>query len=345
MRLGKVILSFLTALAATGTAYADKPVSAPVDYRPVIGGVIRARWELLTDGDRAGDNRFALRNARVWIKGRVAAPLSYYLRADLCDMGKMKFLDGWMRFSFPKGFEVQVGQFRIPFGRDSFRGPGTYIFINRSFIGRDVANNRAVGVQGAYHAVDLAAPVNVWAGVFSNNSITDHSGWNDKMTVAAKASVSPGPFTLTAGMQTLSPDSVRINMANAALTFATAGLTVEAEYMYKHYAGDAFDNCHAYNLWVDYGIPLRKSFFDNLSFQGRYEGCGPHASGQCDECGRLTVQQPSRRRMTVGTTLAYVHKYLRCELKLNYEKYFYKSDYTPAPDRADKIAAELVVVF
>ena len=256
----------------------------------------------------------------------------------------MKFLDGWARFSLPRGFSVQAGQFRIPFGVDSFRGPGGYIFANRSFIGRDMANNRAVGVQAAY-ASSVSIPVQVAAGVVSNASITDHSGWNDKMTVAAKATVAPGNFKISGGVQSLSPDSVRLNMADVAVTYAVGRFTVEAEYMYKHYAGTAFDDCHAYNVWADYGMPLRKGLFDRLSFQGRFEGCDAHSTGRRNADGAIVANQPARNRLTVGSTLAYRRKRLRCELQLNYEKYFYDNNYIPQPDRADKLVAELVVVF
>lgn len=336
-------LAVAAAMFVSITASAEGAAEA-VDYRPQFGGVVRARWEMLTNDGRAGDNHFALRNARVWISGKVAAPIAYYLRADLCDMGKMKFLDGWARFSLPRGLNVQAGQFRIPFGVDPFRGPGSYVFINRSFIGRDMANNRAVGVQAAYTS-RTSVPVQAAVGVFSNSPITNHSGWNDKMTVAAKVTVAPGNFKISGGVQSLSPDSVRINMADVAVTYAAGQFTAEAEYMYKHYAGDAFDNCHAYNVWADYGIPLRKGLFDRLSFQGRFEGCEAHSTGKRNAEGNLVADQPSRKRLTIGSTLAYKHRRMRCELQLNYEKYFYNNDYMLAPDRADKVVAELVLVF
>jgi len=314
-----------------------------VNYIPEVGGVARARWETCTSQGMAGDNRFAIRNARVWLSGRIATPIQYYIRTDLCDQGKFKFLDGWVRFRTSSWLKLQAGQFRIPFGLDSFRGPGSYIFANRSFIGRDMANNRAVGVQAM--TTVPKTPLSVNFGVFSPHSISDHNKWSDKMTFAAKAVLDVKPLTLTAGFQSLEPDSVRINMANAGITLSVGNFTAEAEYMFKHYTNSAFRACHAYNVWADYAVPLRRGLFNRLSFQARYEGNPPHSTGTREADGSLTADQPRRQRLTTGVTLSYVYNCIRCDLVLHYEKYFYHDNYIPCFDRADKLVAELVIVF
>ncbi len=325
------------------SAKAEVSGAKTFDYRPSFGGVMRARWEMNTNGEYAGENRFAIRNARVWVKGKLAPQLQYYLRADLCDMGKMKFLDGWARFTLPENFAVQAGQFRIPFGVDAFRGPGTYIFANRSFMGRDDANNRAVGVQGMYEPATV--PFKLHFGVFSNHTISDHSPWSKEMTFASKATFAAGPVSFAAGFQTICPDSIRMNMADAAITFKKGGLTVEGEYMYTHYTKDSFDDAHSLNAWADYGIPLNKGLFNKFSFHGRYETVTARSNGKANSYGDLTMTFTKRQRLTVGATLAYIRKPVKCELVLDYEKYFYENGYTPSVDRDDKVVAEIVIVF
>ena len=265
------------------------------------------------------------------------------MRADLCAQGSFKFLDGWARFSTSPWLGLQAGQFRIPFGLDSFRGPGTYIFANRSFIGRDLANNRAVGIQAMSSLPEI--PLCLELGVFSPHSITDHTGWSRDMTFAAKCVLDLTPVKVTVGYQTLEPDSVRFNMANAGMTLSLGRFTAEAEYMYKHYTNSAFRPCHAYNVWADYTLPVRGAFFNSLGFQARYDGNTPHSTGRRNSDGLLTANHPRRQRITTGVTLSYVYKRMRCDLLIDYEKYFYHDSFTPSHDRGDKIVAELVFVF
>lgn len=333
------LLCMLCALCAFGNDVQSQSFS----YKPEFGGVVRTRWEMSTAHDNSGENRFAVRNARLWLKGKILPQLQYYLRADLCDMGKMKFLDGWARFNLPENFAVQAGQFRMPFGVDAFKGPGTYIFANRSFIGRDDANNRKVGVQAMYEP--KAFPLKLHVGVFSNNTISDHTPWSKEMAFASKATYDVGPLTFATGFQTLCPDSTRMNMADAAVTLKLGQFTAEGEYMYTHYTGDAFDDAHSFNIWADYGFLLKKGIFNRLSVQSRFEAVTARSNGMNDAEGCLTQTFPKRKRLTVGATLAYVRKPVKCELMLDYEKYFYSDSYTPSIDRDDKIVAELVIVF
>lgn len=333
-----ILLAALTALTCIAS---DKETN--ISYKPQFGGVGRIRWEMSTSQGMAGDNRFAVQNARVWVKGKIARPVQYYLRADLCAQGSIMFLDGWVSFDTAPWLQLQAGQFRIPFGLDSFRGPGTYIFANRSFIGRDLANNRAVGVQAS--TALPGTPISIDLGIFSPHSISDHARWSRKMTFATKAVLDLAPVTITAGYQTLEPDSIRINMANIGATLSLGRFSVEAEYMYKHYTNSAFRTCHGYNIWADYSLPVNTSLFNRLSFQARYDGSTPHSTGRRDSNGILTANHPRRQRITAGATLSYTYKRMRCDLILDYEKYFYHDNFIPSHDRGDKIVTELVFVF
>ena len=59
----------------------------------------------------------------------------------------------------------------------------------------------------------------------------------------------------------------------------------------------------------------------------------------------LTVNNPARRRITLGSTLTYQKKFLKTAIRLNYEKYFYDSNVNAPVGESDKIVAELVVKF
>ncbi|MBJ2188614.1 MAG: porin [Muribaculaceae bacterium] len=311
-----------------------------VDYIPKFSGVIRTRWEIETAD---GYNRFQVRNVRARLQGKIARPIEYYLQADLCNQGKFQFLDAYVRFYALKGFQIRAGQFVIPFGIEPFRSPGTYIFTNRSFIGKDVDNIRAVGLELTYTLP--FAPLTLQAGVFNSGPITDHSKWTKEKTFASKAVYKIGDFAITGGFQSICPDSVRINMIDGGITFTHGRFTAEAEYMYKHYTNKAFKTAHAYNAWVDYGMPLKKGLFNKLSFQGRVDGTTVLSTGTRNAEGLLEANLPYRNRITVGSTLAYVKKKLKCELQLNYEKYLYHSDYTAPQGLRDKVVAEIIVSF
>lgn len=319
------------------------------EYLPSVGGVMRTRFEIET---QSGENRFAVNNARVWLRGNIIPRLSYFVCTDLCNQGQFQFLDAYGRFDIGKGFAVQAGQFRIPFGVDPFRGPGSYIFADRSFIGRDIDNIRAVGAQGSY-TFQSNVPAVVTLGIFSPNAITDHNHWTKSFNVALKAEVPVGPFKITGGLQTIKPGKVRMNMADVCLFFSSGRWSAEAEWMFKHYCntdnvfdnGSRFPDVHAWNVWADYAIPLKKTIFDSLSFQGRFDANSKHSNGSFIENGILEVDHPGRKRITLGATLRYSKKPLKCEIQLNYENYFYDKGVTPALGRDDKVVAELIISF
>lgn len=338
--LRKTLLAVLALLCAGQFAAADSIPAAPVDYMPRFGGVLRARWEINT---RGGLNRFALRNARVNVAGRIAAPVDYYLQADLCDRGKMKFLDGWVRLALFEGFRFQVGQFRMPFGVDIFRGPGNYLFANRSFVGRQMCNYRAVGVKASYRLP--AVPVEVEAGVFNPGTISDHTPWTRQKAYAARATANVGDFRLSAGFMSIIPDSVRVNMADVAVVFERCGWHAEVEYLYKHYTSGRYKPCHGMVSFIDYSMPVRAGIFNRCSFQGRFDAMTDHSCCVRDDSGSLVTDDPARRRVTVGATVSRVVASRHLDLRLNYEKYFYNRGVTPPVEGDDKIVAELVLKF
>lgn len=333
----KKIITLIIALFAL-TSSAEVTIK---DYLPTVGGVMRTRFEIET---QSGLNRFAVNNARVWLRGNIIPRVSYFVCTDLCNQGQFQFLDAYGRFDIGKGWAVQAGQFRIPFGVDPFRGPGSYIFADRSFIGRDIDNIRADGVQGSY-TFQTKVPAVITIGVFGTNQISNHNRWSKSLNYALKAELPIGDFKITGGLQTIKPDSVRMNMADAAVFFSHGRWTAEAEYMFKHYLNNAFRDVHAYNIWVDYRIPLKKTIFNSLSFQGRFDANTPHSNGMSDGLSSLPVDHPGRKRITLGATLSYFKKPLRCEIQLNYENYFYDKGAVAPLGRNDKVVAELIISF
>lgn len=322
--------------AADQTETSDKKIS----YIPEIHGVVRGRWEMDT---QSGDGRFQVRNARLTIGGKIAPSIDYFVQTDFCDRGQMKILDAWGQLGITRGLSIRAGQFRMPFGVEPFRAPANYIFANRSFIGKQVCNVRAVGARVAYTLP--AAPLTIEAGVFNPTSISDHEKWIKTYAYAAKAAYRLGHVTFTTGIQSIEPDSIRINLIDGAVSWSSGRWLIEGEYMNKHYTNRSHKSCHAYSIFADYHMPVKAGVFNRLSFQGRFDGMTDHSSGTRTPSGSLTTDDPARNRFTVGSTLTYSYRNVHADLRLNYEKYIYSHNVTPASGSGDRLTLELVVRF
>lgn len=315
------------------------------DYLPEIHGTVRTRVETEFGHNLPAAYRFQVRNARLSLGGKVGPVFDYYFNTDFCDQGKIKILDVWGRVNIPGGLSLRMGQFRMPFGVDPFRGPDAYIFANRSFIGRQICNVRAVGAEVRYTFSSL--PLVLTGGVFNPTPIGNHMVWNTSPAYAVKATYALGRTKLSSGFQSVRPDGVRANLVDAAFTWnPTSRWTLEAEYMYKHYTSDAHKPAHGWLFWTDYKIPVKAWVFDRMSFQGRYDGMTDHSSAVCDESGELLTDDYARNRMTLGATISYIKsKYLFADIRVNYEKYFYHSATSVGQGGGDKMLLELVLRF
>lgn len=313
------------------------------DYIPKFHGVLRGWWQLETTD---GYSHFLVRNARVSVEGMAAPIVKYYLNVDLCDKGKFLFLDGYASVFPVRNFEIRAGQFRMPFGYESFRGPGSYYFSNRSFIGKYVNNYRAVGAMAGYKFKKV--PVTVEAGAFNPTVLDDQARWVKKYAYAGRVLYRPAGWLFATGFESLRPDNIRINLASATVGWECANFIVEGEYMARWYTHDAHKTTHSYNIFTSYGVPLRKSVFDTWSVQARFDGMTDLASGSVHDPetnGRLATTEAGRKRLTVGSTIDYSYKKLYTAFRLNYEKYWYDNDVKASRGNGDVLTAEIIVKF
>ncbi|MDE5744793.1 MAG: OprO/OprP family phosphate-selective porin [Paramuribaculum sp.] len=337
----KVITFVWAALIAAAAAGAEPKDSAAVSYMPQFHGTVRARFEYATAG---GEYRFQVRNARFAINGNISREISYFVNTDLCDRGKMKILDAWAKAEFVPHLSLQAGQFRMPFGVDPFRAPHQYYFANRSFIGKQMCNYRAVGAMLIY---DFAcAPLKLEAGAFNPYSIGDHTGWGKKLAAAGKATLGLGDFKVSAGGASIYPSGIRANMTGACLSWSRGRWIAEGEYMYKHYLHGASRNAHAYSVFTSYYMPVKAGIFNRLSVQGRFDGITDHSDCAKDENGLLHITDAARNRITAGATLTTMKaKNMFFDFRVDYEKNFYRHGFKPAPEYGDKLVAEIVLRF
>lgn len=340
------LISAITLAAAclcTCAADNDGEIKIPEKYIPTVHGTFRAFYEHST---ATGQSRFMVRNARLSAAGKVLPMADYFFQVDLCDRGKIKILDAYIGLIPLDGLKIMAGQCRVPFSVGASRIPAQYHFANRATMCKLYGNLRSAGVKIGYRLPHT--PLYIEAGAFNGTDMTDHTPWNSHLTYSAKAN-----YTLGCGLvpqicfmsRLPGADGVRINQADASLTFQHGNWFAEAEYCYRHYTGNSHTPSHGYNIMVDYGFPIRTRLANRLSFQGRFYGITDAASGLRDASGQLATLYWAHRRATAGITASYIAQPVHCDFRLNYEQYFYSHPHKVSPSDNNRLVAALILYF
>lgn len=319
-----------------------------VDLTPKVHGTIRGKYEYQTE---EGDGRFQVRNARVSLEGNVAKAVEYKAEIDLSDEGQIKMLDAYTKIKPVRGLDFTIGQMRVPFTIDAHRSPHQQYFANRSFIAKQVGNVRDVGATVGY-SFNVGIPIILQAGMFNGSGLTNQKDfWTNNINFSAKAQIFiPYGFNITLSTQKIRPDHIAVMMYDAGAYYHAHGWHVEAEYLFKHYEDNAFKNVHAFEAFVNYDIPLRKCFFTKISPLLRYDYMSDHSDGmryldgEENTEGSLIINDYQRSRITGGLTFSIAKPFIS-DIRLNYEKYFYRSGAIAKPSERDKIVIEVMTRF
>lgn len=216
----KTVLLVLIGLAGAGllSARTDTTLIAPTLEKrisalekiaaglPEISGFINMRYQY-SDAD-GGSNSFDIRRARLDFKGNMAARLDYRFQVEFA--GSVKILDAYVRYKIDPRFNVQAGEFKIPFSLENVYGPTTLETVDNSMaISRlcnysDVsgisANGRDIGVgfyggfirRNGYHIIDYAV------GLFNGNGI-NLSDNNKSKDFSGRLTINPLRYLSFAG--------------------------------------------------------------------------------------------------------------------------------------------------
>lgn len=342
--IASVLLAMCVALPVMAEDDEDK-----VDRTPEVHGTIRGKYEYQPE---EGQGRFQVRNARVSLDGDLNKVVSYKVEIDLSDEGKIKMLDTYTRIKPLRGLDFTIGQMRAPFTIDAHRSPHLQYFANRSFIAKQVGNVRDVGATIGY-SFNVGFPIILQAGMFNGSGLTNQKDfWTNNINFSAKAQLFfPRGFNLTLSTQKIRPDNVSVMMYDAGAYYHAHGWHAEVEYLYKHYGHGAFKPVHALDAFVSYDIPLRKCFFTKISPLIRYDYMSDHsdglrynAEGGEDVEGSLVINDYQRSRITGGVTLSLDLPFVS-DIRLNYEKYFYRDGAIAKPSEKDKIVVEFMTRF
>jgi len=317
--------------------------SQDADWTPQVHGTLRSKYELKTTD---WSQRFEVRTARLSVSGNVTPIVSYKAEIDLCDEGNIKMLDAYTRITPAKGLSFTIGQMRVPFTIDAHRSPHQQYFANRSFIAKQVGNVRDVGAQVSY-AFGEEIPVTVTAGLFNGSGLTNQKNfWTNTINYSGKVEVKlPHGFNLLLSAQKICPDSVDVHLFDAGINYHAGRWHIEAEYLLKHYAEDAFSDVNAMDAFVCYSIPLKgeRSPFRAISPLVRFDYMGDHSDGTRTG-GVLTIDDYERSRLTGGVTISLGKKF-QSDIRINYEKYFYDEPSHAKVSENDKFVIEFMTHF
>lgn len=345
---GKLI-AVLAVMITAATDMQAQDENDKINLTPQIHGTIRGKYEYQT---QEGEGRFEVRNARISVSGQVARAVEYKAEIDLSDEGQIKMLDAYTKLKPAQGLSFTIGQMRVPFTIDAHRSPHQQYFANRSFIAKQVGNVRDVGATVGWN-LNAGFPIILEAGLFNGSGLTNQKDyWTSTLNFSAKAQVFlPRGFNITLSAQKIKPDVTSIMMYDAGAYWQAQGWHIEAEYLFKHYSHNAFKNVHAVDAFASYDIPLRKCFFSKISPLVRYDYMTDHsdgihynADGKADREGKMMITDYRRSRLTGGLTFS-LDKPFISDIRLNFEKYFYRAGATPKTSERDKIVLEVMTRF
>ena len=341
---------YAAAVAAFLVAAAVSSASDGTDLTPEIHGTVRGKYEYQPQ-DAAG--RFQVRNARVSISGDISRTVSYKAEIDLCDEGVLKMLDAYARFRLTPNLHFTIGQMRVPFTIDAHRSPHQQYFANRSFIAKEVGNVRDVGAQLSWN-FGKTVPVTITAGLFNGSGLTNQKDfWTDNINFSAKAEVElPYDFNVVLSAQKIRPDHLNVMMYAAGAFYDNGRLHAEAEYLYKTYADNAFGEVYSFDGFVSYRFPIGDGgkAVKSISPLVRYDSMNDHSdgirylNGVPDPSGSLVIRDYARSRITGGVTISLGTPFVS-DIRINYEKYFYREGAIPDVSEKDKLVVEFMVRF
>lgn len=336
-------LFFITTMLAAATVCGAQ--EKKTEFIPEIHGTVRAKYEYQTE---EGEGRFEVRNARISITGKVIDAVSYKAEIDLSDEGNIKMLDAYTRITPVKKLNFTIGQFRVPFTIDAHRSPHQQYFANRSFIAKQVGNVRDVGASLGY-SFKGKLPVILEAGLFNGSGLTNQKNyWTKKVNFSAKAQFFlPQGFNVTLSSQKISPSDNSVMMYDAGTYWHSKGWHIEAEYLYKHYSNGMFDDVHSFDGFINYDIPTKSknSFIKKVSPLARYDFMNDHSDGATvGDDGKFVTTDYKRHRLTAGVTLSLATPFVS-DIRINFEKYFYRDGAIVKPSEKDKIVVEFMTRF
>ncbi len=348
------ILTLAISLLCLSVTYAQESTT------PQLHGILRGKYEYEPDLEAS---RFEVRNARLSVEGSLTLRSSYKLEVDLCDESQIKMKDAWVRLSLPlregqggSALRATIGQQRMPFSIDAHRNPSAQYFANRSFIAKQVGDMRDVGAAVGYDFTDKdnRKVLSVDAGMYNGSNLDNQkTAWFSSPAYSARLQYYPVKgvaIVPSIQHQLIANREASYTSVDFGAYYEQNGLHLEAEYLRKFYAKDAFDDCNAIDAMAIYKQKLKseKSYIQAISYLLRYDYMDNHSDGKkgfVEGTTQLQQSDAERHRLTAGLTFHVANKSFPTDLRLNYEKYWYPNNGIAKESEQDKLVAELMIRF
>ena len=309
-------------------------------YIPTFTGTIRGRYEYLTNQNLGA---FKVKTLRVGAEGYIAPIMSYRAVIDLSEWGHLSLIDAYIRANPLKGFNVSLGQLRAPFTLSAHRLICEQYFVNRNFVAKN-GGFRDIGLSAGYDIPKI--PLTVQASVFNCSGIAERKEfWTKTYGFSTKLISAFHPnWYVTASTARHKRGDARVQMWDVGGYFDNGLWHIEAEYLRKNYVHHDFAPVNACDFFVYRNFPIEKKLIGGISGAVRYDYMSDHSSGIENEQGKLTIDDPARHRLTLGTTLSFKSKF-QADIRLNYEKYFFKKGVVLTTKDDDRIVLEVIAHF
>lgn len=328
---------FLQSVAAADSLKTNKK------YIPEVHATMRFQYELSTE---YGAGHFNVRNARVNMKGSLTDFLGYFMRVDFCDRGELVLRDAYATLTPGEHLTIMMGQMRVPLSVDATRQVNEYWFAHSSLVTHRMWGSRRVGLKARYGYSLGSSPAYVEGGVFSSASTSDHTPWSKDYTFGIVSSATFGDWRPEIGYQSNFTGTTRCNLWDASLTWKLGReWEAEVEGLYKAYSRKAAPATKAICLQGRRFFPLRSRYANSVSADLRVDYAGNLYGTPVGDDGRLSVVQTARKRITVGSTLAYFEGPVKAHLRLNYEHFFHSGAHTDGVADSNRLCLELMVHF
>lgn len=305
----KLSLAAAILLTATLSAHAQKPSI------PTISGFanIRYSWDSSDDSHHS----FDIRRVRIAASGDLSPRLDYKVQAEY--ETSVKIIDAFARVKIAKPFNIQVGEFKVPYSQETLYGPTSWLTIeNPTAVAKlngyqDLAglkvNGRDVGILlygDAFLSSDSSfRHFSYKIGVFNGNGINVKDNNNQKDFAALLYFRPIKSLTITAGQylghygESGSVDD-RFR-TSAGIEYKGERLTIRSEYLHGKTADQKSDGLYAH-----------AAFQANRIFQPivSYDFFKPDSDAterQSNFQAGLNITPIKRARIQVAYTLKHFH--------------------------------------
>lgn len=334
--MSRKVLTLVLAVICGISAWAEKSI-----YVPTFSGTLRARYEYLT---RQEKNAFKVRTLRVGIDGYVAPIMSYRAEVDFSDWGKITVVDAFIKVTPVKGLYFNLGQQRMPSTIAAHRTPAQQYFADRTFLAKQLGSIRDLGFAGGYTFAKI--PLTLQASVFNCSGVGENKAFFTKTFGWTGKIISPflPHWYAAASTGRLTRGDTRVQLWDIGAYFDNGLWHIEGEYLRKNYVHGLFEPVNAFDFFACRNFPIEKKMIGGVAAALRYDYMSNNSSGTLNADKKLVVDDPARHRITAGATLSLESK-LQADIRLNYEKYFFKKGVVPGTGDDDRLVLELIAHF